>query len=150
MKAGAGAAPTTRKPGQSAHAESTQGVFPWKNMIYEKVWDDDCCRIIIIETCFLENAPFSQRCWGRDFRPESRNEINRATLRTLLIETCLQSVPPPPPVAYIWVGCLICFQTSCQLVPCMTCHTVLTEMMADEFIFWGQKLRITKQRQLQI
>ena len=28
MEAGAGAAPRTRKPGQSAHAESSQGVFP--------------------------------------------------------------------------------------------------------------------------
>ena len=28
MEAGAGAALRTRKPGQSAHAESTQGVFP--------------------------------------------------------------------------------------------------------------------------
>ena len=28
MEAGAGAAPRTRKPGQSAHAEATQGVFP--------------------------------------------------------------------------------------------------------------------------
>ena len=28
VEAGAGAAPRTRKPGESAHAESTQGVFP--------------------------------------------------------------------------------------------------------------------------
>ena len=33
VEAGAGAAPRTRKPGQSARAESTQGVwvFPWSN-----------------------------------------------------------------------------------------------------------------------
>ena len=28
VEAGAGAEPTTRKPGQSAHAGATQGVFP--------------------------------------------------------------------------------------------------------------------------
>ena len=36
MEARAGAARRTRKPGQSAHAESSQGVFPWKCKV---VWE---------------------------------------------------------------------------------------------------------------